>query len=89
MGYRASKQASTGYSPYFLLYQQEMRLPIDNEILPASDDVLEKSIQANDLQDTIRLLLASRANTFQTADSCFTEKAKGNLLQKAPVQNTS
>ena len=33
MGYRASRQASTKYSPYFLLFQKEMRLPIDNEIM--------------------------------------------------------
>ena len=32
-GYRASRQASTKYSPYFLLFQKEMRLPIDNEIM--------------------------------------------------------
>ena len=31
MGYRASRQASTKYSPHFLLFQKEMRLPIDND----------------------------------------------------------
>ena len=37
MGYRASRQASTKYSPYFLLFQKEMRLPIDNEIMQNED----------------------------------------------------
>ena len=36
MGYRASQQASTKQSPYFMMFQQQMRLPIDAEILPES-----------------------------------------------------
>jgi len=34
MGYRASRQASTKKSPFFMLFQQDMKLPIDNEVLP-------------------------------------------------------
>ena len=30
MGYRASRQSSTKHSPYFMLFQAEMRLPIDS-----------------------------------------------------------
>ena len=37
MGYRASRQASTKHSPYYMLFQQHMRLPIDAEYLPPSD----------------------------------------------------
>ncbi len=33
MGYRASKQASTKHSPFFMCFQQDMWLPIDNEVL--------------------------------------------------------
>ena len=33
MGYRALRQASTKHSPYYMLYQQHMKLPIDAEIL--------------------------------------------------------
>ena len=29
MAYRSAVQASTGYTSYFLLYGQEMRLPLD------------------------------------------------------------
>ena len=50
MGYRASRQASTKHS---LLYQQEMRLPIDTELLtPDNDgeDVDSDSIIENLLQ---------------------------------------
>jgi len=32
MGYRASCQASTKHSPYYMLFQQHMRLPIDAEV---------------------------------------------------------
>ncbi len=36
MGYRASFQSSIKHSPYFMLFQQEMRLPIDIEIMPGN-----------------------------------------------------
>ena len=32
LGYRASRQRSTKFSPYFMLFQQEMRLPIHNHV---------------------------------------------------------
>ena len=32
MGYRASWQSSTKHSPYYMLYQKKMRLPIHNEV---------------------------------------------------------
>ena len=63
MGYRASWQASTKKSPYFMLYQVEMRLPIEHEILPNDDEVSE------DIQGTIDLLLRSRAKTFNDAET--------------------
>ena len=34
MGYCDSKQASTKQSPYYMLYQQHMRLPIGAEMIP-------------------------------------------------------
>ena len=38
MGYRASSQASTKHSPIFMLFQQDMRLPIDAEVMPREGD---------------------------------------------------
>ena len=32
--YRVSKNKSTGYSPYFMMYHRQPRLPIDVEFLP-------------------------------------------------------
>ena len=39
MGYRASRQASTKQSPYFMLFQQDMQLPIDSEVLPQAQNL--------------------------------------------------
>ena len=41
MAYRASSQASTKHSPFFVLFQQEMRLPIDNELMPRESDEVD------------------------------------------------
>ena len=39
MGYRAFQQASTKQSPYFMLFQQDMQLPIDSEVLPQTQNL--------------------------------------------------
>ena len=59
MGYRASKQASTQQSPYYVLYQQHMRLPIDAEVM--SNPEQEKEV---DHQAVISVLLESRDKAF-------------------------
>lgn len=38
MGYRASRQSSTKHSPYYMLFQQQMRLPVDSEMLTSDID---------------------------------------------------
>ena len=43
MGYRASRQASTKFSPYYMLFQKEMRLPIHNKICPESGSEVPES----------------------------------------------
>ena len=53
MGYRA-RQASTKHSPYFLLFHQQMRLPIDSEVLPSS---LDQEDDDEDLDQKIQILL--------------------------------
>ena len=68
MGYRASRQASTKHSPYFLLFHQQMRLPIDSEVLPSSLDEQEAD-EENDLDQRICTLLASRKKTFKEVEA--------------------
>ena len=66
MGYRASRQASTKHSPYYMLFQQHMRLPIDAEILPPSDAPDEN---ATDVDTAVRALMKSREKVFKKAES--------------------
>ena len=68
MGYRASRQASTKHSPYFLLFHQQMRLPIDSEVLPSSLDEQEAD-EEEDLDQRICTLLASRKKAFKEVEA--------------------
>jgi hypothetical protein len=63
MGYRASFQSSIKHSPYFMLYQKEMRLPIDNEIFPQLE---EPGCQSDgDLDEAIQTLCEKRKQVFE------------------------
>ena len=74
MGYRASCQASTKHSPYFMLFQQNMRLPIDSEVQsPAAATDEEQEV---DIDSVIQALIASRDRVFQKAESCITSAQK-------------
>ena len=44
MGYRASRQASTKFSPYYMLFQTPMRLPMDAEMAQSDDEELDEEI---------------------------------------------
>ena len=66
MGYRASKQASTKQSPYYMLHEQHMRLPIDAELMPAGDQ------EDADHETVISHLLESRKKVFKQAESNIT-----------------
>ena len=65
MGYRASRQASTKHSPYYILFQQHMRLPINNEVLPRDDQQEDEE----DLDQKIGYLLALRRKNFKQTES--------------------
>ncbi len=80
MGYRASRQTSTKHSPYFLLFQQQVRLPIDSEMLTSSLDQQEGD-QEEDLDQKIQNPLASREAAF--------EKAETNIAAAQKVQKVT
>lgn len=65
MGYRASRQASTKYSPYYILYQQEMRLPIDVEMVPSSFTHQEDDTNMDEVIETV---LKKREEVFDKVD---------------------
>ena len=62
MGYRCSRQGTIKQSPYFMLFQKEMRLPIDSEVLPMCSVNSE-----NELPEMIQALLESRGKLFDDA----------------------
>ena len=66
MGYRASRQASTKHSPYYMLFQQHMRLPIDAEVLSPSNAPDEN---APNVDTAVQALIKSREKVFKKADS--------------------
>ena len=61
MGYRASREASTNHSPYFMLFQQNMRLPIDAECLSSEKKKGEEIV----LDEVIDSLIKSRGKNRQ------------------------
>ena len=69
MGYRASWQASTKCSPYFMLYQKNMRLPIDNEVMPYAPVNEEEDIHEEDVSEVIERLMHSREVVFGSASA--------------------
>ena len=75
MGYSASQQASTKQSPYFMMFQQQMRLPIDAGILPQSSPIAING-EDNCLEETIDALLESRNQAFQKAQVNITKAQK-------------
>lgn len=67
MGYRASRQASIKFSPYYMLYQQEMRLPIHNEVRPKGDIEVVEGYEY-DADALTHALLTSREKAFSKAE---------------------
>ncbi len=63
MEYRASRQASTKYSPYFILHQQEMRLPIDVEMMPC---LLQQDNK--NMDEIIEMIVKKREEVFDKVD---------------------
>ncbi len=69
MGYRASRQASTKFSPYYMLFQKEMRLPIHNEVGPDLETQSEQDdLKQKDSEVIIEELLIARKQAFKRAE---------------------
>ena len=70
MGYRASKQASIKQSPYYMLFQRQMRLPIDVEMLPPSESA------EDNLDEVVDALIVSREKAFRKAQENISKAQK-------------
>ncbi len=62
MGYRAAKQASTKHSPYYMLFQKPMQLPIDAELCETENEEVN-----NGVDEIINSLLEKRKKAFSKA----------------------
>ncbi len=68
MAYRASKQASTKHSPYYMLYQKPMQLPIDAELFQHDGEHDEEAEEENvNIDEIIDNLLERRQQAFSKA----------------------
>ena len=72
----ASCQASTKHSPYYMLFQQHMRLPIDAEVLPPSSAPDESDKDALDMDTAVQALIESRERVFKKAESNISSAQK-------------
>ena len=79
MGHRASRQASTQYSPYFLLFQKEMRLPIDNEIMQNEESHLHME---SDMSVVIEALLQTREKLFVGINISLAQREQKELYDR-------
>ena len=61
MGYRASFQSSTKHSPYYMLFQQNMRLPVDSESFQTDKEENSDEVK---LEEVMESLLESRKKVF-------------------------
>ena len=61
MGYRASFQNSTKHSPYFMLFQQNMRLPVDSESFQTDKEENSDEVKLDEVMES---LLESRKKVF-------------------------
>ena len=53
MAYRSAVQTSTGFTPYFLMYGREMRLPIDIMYRPPNPEI-SRSQYAQEVRETLQ-----------------------------------
>ena len=67
-------------SPYYMLFQQQMRLPIDAEILPQSSTMDDR--EDNSLEETVDALLESRSQAFKKAHANSRRRHDRKHLQK-------
>ncbi len=77
--YLASFQGSTKHSPYYMLLQQDMRLPIDSDSLQACK---EESGDEEKLDEVMESLLESRKKVFNEVEINIT---KAQEKQKIPM----
>ncbi len=80
MGYRASFQSSIQHSPYFMLFQQHMRLPIDNDV-KISEEECKDEVQ---LDIFMTSLMESRKKVFSDAELSIikAQEKQKNLYDK-------
>ena len=85
--YKCTKHASTGMSPYFLMFGYEPRLPIDVRFgLPTQQDEADHTQYAADLKERLRhaheLASAVMEKTAQKYKSRYDSKVRENAVQE-------
>ena len=91
MGYRATRQASTKYSPFFMLHGHEMVLPINNKgrTVNAEHGELSKSFMANQFGPSQAVVAEALANIVHAQNKQMATYAKKQLHGAVPTRITS
>ncbi len=66
LAYRVSKCKSTGYTPFYMMYHRQARLPIDLEVMPTSDEE-EPGEEAPGVEEFLAAKLLARENLKEDA----------------------
>ena len=86
MGYRCSRQETIKRSPYYMLFQKEMYLPIDSEVIPPQN--LYSLNSENEFQEVIQVLLESRGKLFDKTSLNISESQREQKVYGRKHQST-
>ena len=93
MAYRAMPHCSTKYSPYYLVFGREMRLPIEDDWAPlmssgdAKQDLYEEHVRtlAERLSEATKIASQNSKMSHETAKRYYDRQTKWEQFKRGPL----